>query len=578
MKDTALRERESERRQERAAAWALLRKSVLVCPGWNIAAALASCLVTLTVLALPYLLGKLVQDVMEHGRVGSWGLLLTVLVVNTGATMIASYARNRSVGETARWLRGRVVDRVLDEGLAIHERFAVGDLTARLIGSTMDVARASYDAIATAIAAIGSLYIAVALLLLYWPLAVIFLCALVLSSVVVRGISMGSLQGYQDYQATLSGVAGRLTDALLGARTIWANGTRDREIARVLDPLEQLGVTGRQNWVAMGRAGRVAFAVAGAAEVAVLAVAGAAVAAGRLESGALVTASGYLAVGIPFFSEAAGFAAIPQILASALRVAEILSPAVPRPADAEAAAAAEPGLVLTDVSVRRGDTPALTGVSLRVPPGRAFALVGAPGSGKTTLALVAGGLLQPVSGSVCLGGVRVGPGDAAFAFERPGLVGTTIRDALAYGRPDTPLARIEQAAGTAYASHFVEQLTDGYETPLLDVRLSGGEVQRLGIARALVQDARVVVLDDALSSLDAATEVDVSRELGAALSGRIRLMIARRPLIAAAADQVVWLENGKVRALAPHRQLWPDPEYRALFGVAEVLASKEGAE
>jgi ATP-binding cassette subfamily B protein len=98
--------------------------------------------------------------------------------------------------------------------------------------------------------------------------------------------------------------------------------------------------------------------------------------------------------------------------------------------------------------------------------------------------------------------------------------------------------------------------------------LSGGEVQRLGLARAFAHAAaaRLVILDDALSSLDTVTEMQVSRALTKRLGGRTRLIVAHRAATAARADLVAWLDDGQIRALAPHEQLWRDAGYRALFG------------
>lgn len=121
------------------------------------------------------------------------------------------------------------------------------------------------------------------------------------------------------------------------------------------------------------------------------------------------------------------------------------------------------------------------------------------------------------------------------------------------------------AAGAARADDFIARLPHGYDTPLKDAPLSGGEVQRLGIARALVHDPAVVVLDDALSSLDTATEARVGSALASAWSARTRVLIAHRVSTAARADLVAWLENGRVRALGPHQELWRLDGYRALF-------------
>jgi ATP-binding cassette subfamily B protein len=106
--------------------------------------------------------------------------------------------------------------------------------------------------------------------------------------------------------------------------------------------------------------------------------------------------------------------------------------------------------------------------------------------------------------------------------------------------------------------------------------MSGGELQRLGLARAVVADARVIVLDDATSSLDTATEVRVEEALERVLAGRTSVVVAHRAATAGRADLVAWLDAGRIRALAPHHVLWSDPSYRAVFGGEEKAMSRHG--
>ena len=117
----------------------------------------------------------------------------------------------------------------------------------------------------------------------------------------------------------------------------------------------------------------------------------------------------------------------------------------------------------------------------------------------------------------------------------------------------------------AQADAFIRRMPEGYRTPLARAPMSGGESQRVGLARAFAHAGRVLVLDDVAASLDTVTEHEITRVLTGELADRTRLVIAHRASTAARADAVVWLERGRVRAVAPHRVLWGEAAYRALF-------------
>ncbi|MBS2967151.1 ATP-binding cassette domain-containing protein, partial [Actinocrinis puniceicyclus] len=229
-------------------------------------------------------------------------------------------------------------------------------------------------------------------------------------------------------------------------------------------------------------------------------------------------------------------------------------------------------LQLRGVTVRSGGHSVLERVDLDIAPGSTVALVGASGAGKSTLAGLVGRLVEPADGEVLLDGARVADLDVvqlrhqvAYAFARPALLGATVHDAVTYCAPEASRAVAVRAARLARADGFIRRLPQGYDTPLRGLALSGGEAQRLGLARALAQDARVLVFDDATSSLDTLTEMQISRALTEALAGRTRIVVTQRAATARRADVVAWLEGGRLRATGPHEQLWQDPRYRAVF-------------
>jgi ATP-binding cassette subfamily B protein len=149
------------------------------------------------------------------------------------------------------------------------------------------------------------------------------------------------------------------------------------------------------------------------------------------------------------------------------------------------------------------------------------------------------------------------------AFERPTLVGTTVGDAISHDAVGP--VRTLAAARATHAHDFVSRLPDGYFTPLPEAPMSGGERQRLGLARAWPA-SRLLVLDDATSSLDTATEMQISKTLTEDRHRRTRLIVTHRTATAARADLVIWLDSGQLRAVGAHQDLWQDAAYREVFG------------
>jgi ABC-type multidrug transport system fused ATPase/permease subunit len=207
---------------------------------------------------------------------------------------------------------------------------------------------------------------------------------------------------------------------------------------------------------------------------------------------------------------------------------------------------------------------ALHDVDLDVPAGRTVALVGATGSGKTSLVALIGRLYDPTGGSVLLDGADVREVDlrsvrhaVAVVSDDPFLFSATVHENIAYARADATRQEVELAARRAQAHEFVMRLPEGYDTRVGErgQTLSGGQRQRLAIARALLADPRVLILDDATSSVDASTEQEIKTALHAAMAGRTTFIIAHRLSTIALADEIVVLEDGRLAAHGTHEEL-----------------------
>ena len=215
-------------------------------------------------------------------------------------------------------------------------------------------------------------------------------------------------------------------------------------------------------------------------------------------------------------------------------------------------------------SYREAGPPAISDVNLAIPAGRTLALVGASGSGKTTLARLLLRLLEPDAGDILVDGRPLGDRhpdewrrDLAWVPQHPYLFHGTILDNLRIARPHAPAEAIARALAQAHADTFVRALPRGLETPVGERghRLSGGEAQRIALARAFLRDAPFLILDEPTAQLDPEHEDAVRESMTALRAGRSVLLIAHRLTTVADADVIAVLSGGRVVEQGTHRQL-----------------------
>ena len=496
--------------------------------------------------------------------------------------------RNRARADAQ--VRDAIFRRALELDARYHDRVGAGELISRASNDAELVARA-FDSIGHTIGYVFTLFGASAILVVIdWRLAIAVLAPLPLVSLGFGRYSKRYAERTKINQEALAGTTTLIEETIAGIRVVKglnAGGALARRFRRDSDDVVRTALD-------VARVDAVFLPALEALPLigilVVLWYGSHRVMSGAITLGTFALFNFYLALLVnPLRTIGQRVGTFQRAAAAARRVTEVLrAQAVvleaphPRPFPANA-----------DVSfdnVRftyEEGTPVLTGFSLEIPAGTSLALVGATGSGKSTAAALLARFYDPDSGRVSIGGVDVRELELAalrrgvgIVFEDTFLFGDTVRGNMEFGAPDADEDAVEQAAQLAGAAEFVEQLPEGYETMLGErgYSLSGGQRQRISIARAILADPKVLILDDATSAVDATKEHEIRAALSQVMKGRTTLVIAHRPATIALADRVAVVDDGRVVDQGTHAELLArSAAYRALLALDEGLESENAA-
>ena len=539
-------------------------------------------------LVIPSFTQRIIDDGISAGDINVVTRSAIIMVALAAAGSVFTFLQGILMARTAQGvaydLRNEIYAKIQSLSFSYHDRAQTGQLLTRATSDVDMVHR---------FVGMGFVMVLSALLMMGGSIAFLFstdwqlaLIVLVLIPIVFGIFGFFAAKGrplfmqIQQQMATLNTI---LQENLVGVRVVKAFVREDYEAKRYGEGnLKLLGLN-----LSVGRIFSVAFPLifllANLATLAIYWAGGYQAIAGSMSIGRLVAFSSYMMMAFfPMLMLGMILAMISQAAASAERVFEIL--------DAQSEVVEKPGAValasvvgevtfdhVTFRYISSGE-PVLDDVSFTAKPGETVALLGATGSGKSTIVNLIPRFYDATDGRVALDGVDVRDVtleslrmQIGLVFQETMLFSGTIRENIAFGKPGSRMEDIVAAADAAEADDFIRSFADGYDTQVGErgVTLSGGQKQRIAIARALLMDPRILILDDATSSVDFETELRIQRALDRLMEGRTSFVIAQRIATVLNADQIMVLDQGRVVASGTHEELLQDS---AIY--AEIYSSQ----
>jgi ATP-binding cassette, subfamily B, bacterial len=523
--------------------------------------------------AIPWLTGRGIDAVTRHDR-GDLKLLAVAVVGAALVRLALSVARRLVSGRVSLAieldLRNLMYAHLQGLELGFFARQQTGQLMSR---ATVDLQSVrfflGYGLVFISQSALTILLAAVAMFALQPGLAALALLPVPYVVLVAARYGRRSRPALQEVQQRIAELTADVEENIAGVRVVKAFAAEDRQLERfrgsVARVFDQSMVATRQRAFYnpyIGFLPNLGLAV-------ILLVGGRQVVNGTLTLGDFTAFYAYLLMLIaPMRQLGIALGLAQRATASGARVFELLD-REPRIVTPDGAPPLPPGRGRVELRGVRfayegAIGPALHDIDLVVEAGTTVALVGATGSGKTTLVQLLGRLYDVTEGAVLIDGADVREVDLAslrrsiaVVDDDPFLFSATVHENIAYARPDASREEVELAAERAQAAGFIAELPAGYDTRVGErgLTLSGGQRQRIAIARALLADPRVLILDDATSSVDASTEQSIKLALREVMAGRTTFVIAHRLSTIALADDIVVLEGGTIAARGTHGQL-----------------------
>lgn len=521
------------------------------------------------VITMPYLVGRIIDEILTgQGMSAVWPLLVLILIA--GFVQAIGISVRRYFGFKVSYraeadLRNNIFTHIQRMAFSFHDVTSTGELMARA-SSDLSQLRLILAMAPITLANLVMFFVVTIVLVLIDPVLGLTAALMVPALLATSGQFANRVVGFSfDLQERLSHLSHVVEETVAGIEVVKSYGQEAQQRDRADAQAETIYSA------ALGMAKQRAIyrplfeIIPAMGTVAVLAVGGIRVVDGQMTFGEFVAFTQYLAVMVlPLLITGWFFANLPRSAAAASRIDALLVTA-PDIIEASHPKTLKPGrgeIRFENVSFAYPDgTAVLSGVNLTIPGGTSVGVVGVTGSGKSTIAHLIPRFYDVDAGSITIDGVDIRDlrldelrSEVAVVFQESYLFSTSIEANIRVGDPMASDERVRAAARLARAHDFICSFPDGYETVVGErgSTLSGGQRQRISLARGIVRDPRILILDDATSSVDAIVESEIQEALRQVMSGRTTIIVAHRTSTLALVDNVVFIEDGRVVAFAPH--------------------------
>ncbi|MFD1677868.1 ABC transporter ATP-binding protein [Alicyclobacillus fodiniaquatilis] len=510
-------------------------------------------------------------------------VLVIAFVAQAIGSGLATYMLNHVGQKIVAGLRDRLWKKLIFLPVPYYDSHTTGETISRMTNDTAVVKALITEHLANLLNGTISLIGSIAILLyLDWKMTLVMLIAVPLSMAILMPLGRQMFKisrGLQDETAHFTGI---LTQVLSEIRLVKASNSEPNEYARGETGITNLFRFGLREAKVQAMIGPLIYFVLMILLVLIIGYGGVQVSSGALTAGDLVAFILYLfQIIMPMTQFTQFFTQFQKAMGATERIITTLQHDEERHDEGKVVEKTDEPIIVDHLTFgyKRGEA-VLKDVNFTVQPGKVTAVVGPSGGGKTTLFSLFERFYQPQEGCIRLGGDSIDTFSLAswrrqigYVSQESPLVAGTIRDNICYGTDrQVEDAEIERVAAMAYADHFIDALPDRYDTEVGErgIKLSGGQRQRIAIARALLRDPNILMLDEATSSLDSKSEVAVQKALKNLMQGRTTLVIAHRLSTVVDADQILFIEKGTITGSGTHEELFQRHEMYREFATQQL--------